>query len=176
MKRFLLAAALLASVSLTASEASAQIGGYQFGVGIQQANCGFNGFGRFFATPREQPPFFAQFPPVYYNEVVPRNYGVSPYAAPAGIAPVEGYGNVVPGNSQTIVNPFFNAQPVAPAPAMQTPTPAPSQQAPPESDPPATEGTGDNSAGVSAEESEARKAPWDKDKQPVQRGDGDIDT
>ena len=171
MKRLILAVAALACFAIFTSTASAQVDGYRFGVGIRQANQSFRGFngirrggiglGTVFVEPREQPPFFAQFPPVYYNEIVPRNYGVSPYAVPAGVMPVEGIGYGVPGNVQNIVNPYFNQAPnqVAPAPAQQ---------------PNSAEGN-ENAEGAAEE---AKKAPWDKDGQNKsdQANDGDIDT
>jgi hypothetical protein len=48
------------------------------------------GFGGGIGYSREQPPFFAMYPPVYYNDIVSRNYGVSPFATPPGVAPIEG--------------------------------------------------------------------------------------
>ena len=90
----------------TTSEAQGLNSGFQFGTGV-----GFSrGFlGRGFLTPREQPPFFAKFPPVYYSHIVKRPYGISPFAAPAGIAPVE---LSVPATI-TVKNPFFESE-VAP--------------------------------------------------------------
>ena len=88
MKRILiLAIAAVAMVFTTSTDASAQSysNGYAFGTGIGQSfRGGFGGGSRFTA-----PPYFAQFPPVYYNGIVRRPYGISPYAAPPGIAPVE---------------------------------------------------------------------------------------
>lgn len=109
MKRLIAVVAAMAAIVVFAeTETQAQnfIGGYQFGAGINS----FGGFGcnRF---EREQPPYFAKFPPVYYGNIVKRPYGISPYAAPAGIAPIEmsvpQY--VVP--PVTKVNPYY--QPVA---------------------------------------------------------------
>ncbi len=94
-----LVAAALAVIG-TATTAQAQLDGYRFGVGIDYAN--YRAFGRhqfradrfgaaFAPAPRiDQPPFFALYPPVYYDRtIVARPYGVSPYAVPPGIAPVE---------------------------------------------------------------------------------------
>ena len=79
--------------------------GYGFGAGYFA-----NGFGaRGFITPREQPPYFAQYPPVYYSGIVRRPYGISPYAAPAGITPVE---MTVPA-PVTISNPYYEVAPVS---------------------------------------------------------------
>lgn len=94
MKRILMlafvAGAVLGTTVLTEST-EAQVNGYRFGVGIRQSHQ----FQRramfgFRATPREQPPYFAMHPPVYYSDqIIRRPYGVSPFAAPAGIMPVE---------------------------------------------------------------------------------------
>ena len=110
MKRMI--AVMTAVIAISAAgvqEANAQDyrGGYQFGVGIRAAAvggcCGMQ---------REQPPYFAKFPPVYYSHIVRRPYGISPYAAPAGIAPVEM--SVPMSKPVTKLNPYFNDQ-VAPA-------------------------------------------------------------
>ncbi len=119
----------------TASEASAQNittsynAGYGAGLGFNFANsnptftrsaprrfsrhngCGRSGFGIPFnyggglQERREDLPYFSKFPPVYYSGKVKRPYGVSPYAAPPGIIPVEM--NAVP-VAQKVMNPFFN--------------------------------------------------------------------
>lgn len=54
------------------------------------------------------PPYFAVHPPVYYNRVVSRAYGISPFAAPAGVMPVE---NSIAGPPKTVLNPFFKPNP-----------------------------------------------------------------
>lgn len=90
MKRVLaVLVAIAAVVALSDNQAQAQnfVGGYQFGAGLQ-SNCGGGLFRGGYAA-REQPPYFALYPPVYYSHIVPRPYGISPFAAPAGIAPVE---------------------------------------------------------------------------------------
>lgn len=100
--RFLFTLAIVAGTLATCStSADAQIynDGYQFGAGYRQ-HCGFLGG---FLTPREQPPYFATFPPVYYSGIVKRPYGISPYAAPAGIVPVE----LTIAQPLTVTNPFF---------------------------------------------------------------------
>ena len=113
MKRMIAAMVAVTAITLFAqSDVNAQdfLGGYRFGAGLQ-SNCGL-GFG-FRNFQREQPPYFAQFPPVYYSHIVKRPYGVSPYAAPAGIAPVE-MNYVVPKiEPVTKVNPFYKPE-VAP--------------------------------------------------------------
>jgi hypothetical protein len=98
--------------------------GYGFGVGnsygfrVGQGG-GFTipggsifGGGFIVSNPREDVPYFAKFPPVYYNGIIARPYGISPYAAPPGIMPVEMMPmpaaepivitnpHVVPGNNQ----------------------------------------------------------------------------
>lgn len=117
--RFLLSfVVVLAAMASYTATSEAQCGlnnGFQFGTGV-----GFSGidgignglFARGFSTPRQQPPYFAQFPPVYYSRIVKRPYGISPYAAPPGIAPVE-MSVPVPA-AVTIKNPFFGSD-VAPA-------------------------------------------------------------
>ena len=119
MKRIL---GLVVAIAMTAclSDATAQAQGYQdgyrFGAGVRahHYNDGINGRinGRFDGGINrrllsryelEQPPYFAKYPPVYYSHVVKRPYGISPYAAPAGIAPVEmSFGIPI-----SVKNPFF---------------------------------------------------------------------
>ncbi len=132
MKRILTLFAAVAAVTLISqanlSEARAQgfVNGYQFGAGINSfGGCngggfnGFNGFGWVGDVYREQPPYFATHPPVYYSHIVKRPYGISPYAAPAGIAPVEmSFVAPVPA---TIHNPYFE-QPIE-TPIMAVPSP-----------------------------------------------------
>lgn len=104
MNRLLLiaVAAVVASFSI-ADQAQAQMG----------ANCG--GFQGLYANNFwgfdynragfERPPYFALFPPVYYNDqIVRRPMGVSPFAAPPGVTPVEMMQPVEP---QHIVNPYY---------------------------------------------------------------------
>ena len=110
MKRIFALIVALAAIVLVGNEAAqAQnyVGGYQFGAGLQ-SNCG----GGFFrgGTPREQAPYFAQYPPVYYSHIVPRPYGISPYAAPAGIAPVEMSVPMPAPMPITVRNPFFESK------------------------------------------------------------------
>lgn len=118
MKRLLAVAVAIAAVTMfsqSSAEAQGYANGYQFGTGISAVN-GFGG-GCCRSTPREQLPYFAQFPPVYYSNIVARPVGISPFAAPPGIAPVElEYARV---KDVTISNPFFNgkAEPVKTAPA-----------------------------------------------------------
>ena len=106
MKRMLiLAVAIVAMVFTTTNDASAQshFGGFGFGVGLNQSFNGGFGANRF-----RSPPYFAQFPPVYYNGIVRRPYGISPFAAPAGIPPVELGIVVEKAQPRTIHNPFVN--------------------------------------------------------------------
>ena len=91
MKRILAIALTVAAVTImTDSTANAQINtsGFGFGVGLNQAGSaafggrrGFGGgvgfLGPFNSVRRfEQPPFFARFPPVYYDRIVRRPYGI----------------------------------------------------------------------------------------------------
>ena len=63
----------------------------------------------------EKPPYFASFPPVHYDSnIVRRPYGVSPFAAPPGIAPVE---MQFPASPTTVVNPYFESEVAPSAPA-----------------------------------------------------------
>lgn len=54
----------------------------------------------------EDLPYFAKFPPVYYSGKVTRPYGISPYAVPPGIQPVEM--NAAPAAAQKVINPYFD--------------------------------------------------------------------
>ena len=94
--------------------------GYGFGSGFYRGR-GFIGAGIFTRQRLEEPPYFAKFPPVYYSHVVKRPYGVSPFAAPSGIVPVE---MSVPA-PLSLKNPYFQSEvaPVsneAPLPAKKT--------------------------------------------------------
>jgi hypothetical protein len=102
MKRFLLLAAVALSFATVADSANAQgyHNGYAFGLGV---NNSFPVIGQSYFS-REDIPYFAKFPPVYYSHIVRRPYGVSPYAAPAGIAPIEL--SVPAFEPQVIVNPY----------------------------------------------------------------------
>ena len=114
MKRFIaIAAALAAIVICSAGTAQAQTqllpGGFPYPSYIQQGLQGgpgsFGGFG--LQRQRAQPPYFAQFPPVYYSHAVKRPYGISPYAAPAGVTPVE-FSVPAPVSKPLVINnPFF---------------------------------------------------------------------
>lgn len=114
MKRFIAIAAALAAIVIC-SEGNAQAqsrlhsGGFPYPGNTCQQGCG-GGFGfDGFRLRREQPPFFAKFPPVYYSRAVKRPYGISPYAAPAGVRPVElDYFNAVPTNPVVVKNPHYN--------------------------------------------------------------------
>lgn len=114
MKRLMMLAVLGAAVCATTmmtESAQAQVDGYRFGVGIRQSRQ-FRNFGvvRNFGFAHgavhhriAEPPYFALYPPVYYSDqIIRRPYGVSPFAAPAGIVPVEM--QVVPQPAR-IVNP-----------------------------------------------------------------------
>ena len=112
MKRIIAIAAALAAIVIC-SEGTAQAqnllnpGGFPYPGSVYQQ--GFGGAGLFggFTRPRAQPPYFAQFPPVYYSHAVKRPYGVSPYAAPAGVVPVE----LTHGHTHKRVNPIVVRNP-----------------------------------------------------------------
>lgn len=97
MKRLIAVVAALAAIAvLSESSAIAQTtlhsSGFPYPGACGGGGCGF-GFGGGFINRDQidngQPPYFAKFPPVYYSHAVKRPYGISPYAAPAGIVPVE---------------------------------------------------------------------------------------
>jgi hypothetical protein len=81
--------------------------GYGFGAGL-----GFGGYGNQGLGNRANAyklPYFAVHPPVYYSgDIVRRPYGVSPFAAPPGIMPVEM--QVAP-QSIEIVNQYYQMKP-----------------------------------------------------------------
>lgn len=107
MKRFLcLAIAFVAAAAFGVSEAHAQFncgGGYY----------GFHNYGyNFNRSGFERPPHFALYPPVYYsNQIIRRPVGVSPFAAPPGVTPVE---MTVKPEPSVVRNPYFKrkARPV----------------------------------------------------------------
>lgn len=86
--------------------------GYGSAYGAPGGRCGghLNGFAPFggviMSPPREDLPYFAKFPPVYYSGIVARPYGISPYAAPPGIVPVE-MTVAPPPQPALIKNPFY---------------------------------------------------------------------
>ncbi len=102
MKRLLLLVAVAGSFAAAADSANAQgyHNGYTFGLGV---NNSFPVIGQSYFD-RNDIPYFAKFPPVYYSHIVRRPYGVSPYAVPPGIAPIEM--SIAPSEPQLIVNPF----------------------------------------------------------------------
>lgn len=93
--------ALLVLVSCSTHSAHAQGNGYDFGVGWGWAQQPLR-----LSTPREDLPYFAKFPPVYYGDMVRRPYGFSPYALPPGIEPVEQRVLQQTMGARTILNPF----------------------------------------------------------------------
>ena len=101
MKRFLcLAVALVATAIFATGEVNAQDFGPGCGYGY-----GYGGIGYSYRTGFERPPYFALFPPVHYSDqIVRRPYGVSPFAAPSGVTPVEMQAPAVP---LTVRNPYF---------------------------------------------------------------------
>ena len=103
--------AAVACLAMGALEAQAQQGCCGHGIG-------YNGYGqsylfgtRLYNNRIEQPPYFAMYPPVYYsNQIVRRPMGVSPFAAPPGVLPVEM--QAAP-QAVRIQNPFFGKKPAA---------------------------------------------------------------
>ncbi len=112
----------LVIMCVSTSETQAQMGGYQLGTGLNFAQNRLQ-----FNSPREDLPYFAKFPPVYYGNMVRRPYGFSPYALPPGIMPVESKIIDQRQAAKTIMNPFFT-------PAVETPMapPAPEEKMPSE--------------------------------------------
>ena len=118
-KLMTLSLAIAAVLLIGQNSASAQDMGYRFGVGLDYSNYGHsrrfllnNGFAPFgdFTrnadfTWRNEVPYFALNPPVYYSEqIVRRPYGISPFAAPPGIIPTE---MIVAPEPVIIENPHF---------------------------------------------------------------------
>ena len=122
MKRLLAMAVAIAAVTMfSQSEVQAQNfhQGFQFGAGLSTGfgGSGFNrGFNRGFGGDL---PYFAKFPPVYYSNIIARPVGISPFAAPAGVRPVEL--NYAPVKQVTKKNPFFDRNAI---PVKTIPTPA----------------------------------------------------
>ena len=116
----IIAAVALATFSASSAEAQSFHNGFQFGSGLQAASGSRSGFGSGFnsggccggriSSSRSNLPYFAQFPPVYYSGIVKRPYGISPFAAPAGVTPVE---LTIPVRPKTVKNPYFG-RPLAP--------------------------------------------------------------
>ncbi len=130
------AAAFSMAIITSAGSVSAQLPGYDYGVGF---GYGFRGIRSARVVNNYDIPYFALHPPVYYSgQITPRPYGVSPFAAPAGIRPVELDMAVKP---KTIMNPFVVPAPAAPdavevpGPVVPAEEPAPSEEAPAEEAP-----------------------------------------
>ena len=130
MKKFLalFAAAMAITTICDIQAASAQRyyqDGYFFGSGLRFGR-GFGIGGGISRGGFEEPPYFAKFPPVYYSHPVARPYGISPYAVPPGVMPVE---MTVKPEPQKLVNPFYQPQ--------QQPGPAVPPAVPPKDSSPA---------------------------------------
>jgi hypothetical protein len=107
--------------------AQAQAFGYNLGVGLGWAQQPIR-----LSMPREDLPYFAKFPPVYYGDMVRRPYGFSPYALPPGIEPIEQKVIQQTMGPRTLVNPFFErvrtlsvpaaGQPAEAAPSVSEPS------------------------------------------------------
>lgn len=116
-------AAALVLATCSTNAALAQSAGFDFGIGWGWAQQPLR-----LSTPREDLPYFAKFPPVYYGDMVRRPYGFSPYALPPGIEPIEQRVLNQTMGPRTILNPFCepgHIQPSAPvAPAVEPAPPA----------------------------------------------------
>ncbi len=113
-------AVLLVGSLLSVSSAQAQGNGYDFGIGWGFAQPAVR-----FTTPREDLPYFAKFPPVYYGDMVRRPYGYSPYALPPGIEPVEQRVIERSMGPRTIMNPYFERRAMHTLPAVPAPNAIP---------------------------------------------------
>ena len=125
MKKLLLILPLLVAIlcTLSASSASAQFGGYGYGLGAFNGPFGYSGNWQSSYSGRT-PPYFALHPPVYYSGQINRiPYGSSPYAAlpnnncnaQRGYAPAAPmYSNPGPTSEsvgQMIINPHYKPTP-----------------------------------------------------------------
>jgi len=100
----------------TSQTASAQDGN-AYGVGL-----GF-GYGATWMSPGRcansyRIPYFALYPPVYYDQKVARPYGFTPFATPPGIPPAEA--QFVPRELKEIANPFYREDSARSARALET--------------------------------------------------------
>ena len=71
--------------------------------------CGYSLYG---SISRGVPPYFSLFPPVYYSVPVPRTYGYSPFAYPAGTPTPEI--QVAPAQTSLMINPYVPRATAAP--------------------------------------------------------------
>lgn len=117
MKRMIVMLVTVVAIGLSAEstvQAQCYTNGYLFGAGLQANGC----YG--YRYQREQLPYFAQFPPVYYGQAIKRPYGISPYAAPAGVMPVEMTIPVPPAAPPvTKANPYFTPE-IQPVPDLDS--------------------------------------------------------
>ena len=96
--------------------------GFSFGnrgSGFGNRGFGFGQFGTGLQNRQVRPPYFAEFPPVYYSGIVRRPYGISPFAAPAGVVPVE-LNHAVQVQPKVVGNPYFKRDNAAPVSAMES--------------------------------------------------------
>ena len=89
------------------------------GFGNRGFGFGFSQFGTGLQNRQVRPPYFAEFPPVYYSGIVRRPYGISPFAAPAGVVPVE-LNHAVQVQPKVVGNPYFKRDNAAPVSAMES--------------------------------------------------------
>ena len=75
MKTAILSVCLLAACAGSVQAFDGCYGGYGYGCG----------YGYLYDNLRDEVPYFAAYPPVYYSYPVPRTYGYSPFAYPPGV-------------------------------------------------------------------------------------------
>jgi hypothetical protein len=158
-RSFLSASALLLLGSLlSVPSAQAQANGYDFGIGWGFAQPPVR-----FTTPREDLPYFAKFPPVYYGDMVRRPYGYSPYALPPGIEPVEQRIIQQSMGPRTVMNPFFERPAAERRHFMPAPALPPAAESTLDAAPPAVETPVVEPPAAPAEESPSTPAIDDRD-------------
>jgi hypothetical protein len=99
---------VLAALSISLSTAQAQFP-------CATPGAGFAGWSNPYSyyVGSDRPPFYAMFPPVYYSYPVPRTYGYSPFAYPAGTMTPE----IEISEPETIVNPYIKPKAAEPTKA-----------------------------------------------------------
>ena len=116
MTRFVLGTVFGLSLCCSAVTEAAQF----YGPGGHCGNVGANWWGGYSygIVHREEVPHFALYPPVYYSQPVPRTYGYSPFAYPAGVMTPE----IADEKSGVIINPYVPQSEAPPAESQEKPT------------------------------------------------------